>query len=316
MQYIEKKKFIKINLKILCIIIFLIGLIWHILFKLKQINSTKVCICTIGKKENLYIREFLNFYRNYGVDKIFLYDNNDINNEKFEDVILDFINDGFVEIINFRGILGAHYIAQQDCYKKNYQNYNWLIFYDIDEFIHLRNFNNIKKYLIRKRFNKCEIIQLNWIFHTDNNLLYYDNRSLFKRFPKIEKKAKERKKGVKMGIKSILRGNIKTIIYDIHFLNSSLISCDGFGNIRFLNKFYTNITDFRFNYIDHFYTKSTNEFINKITRGSATRGFDEKFKIERIRNYFILNDISLEKINIFKNRTKYNLSNIILKKNN
>ena len=39
--------------------------------KLKQI---KVCICTIGKQENRYIKEYIEYYKNYGIDKIFLYD--------------------------------------------------------------------------------------------------------------------------------------------------------------------------------------------------------------------------------------------------
>jgi len=47
-------------------------------------NTTSVCLCTLAKLENKYIREFVNHYKNYGVDKIYLYDNNDINGEKFD----------------------------------------------------------------------------------------------------------------------------------------------------------------------------------------------------------------------------------------
>ena len=57
----------------------------------KIIESLKVCICSIGKLENRYIREYAQHYKKYGVDKIFLYDNNDINGEKFEEVIEDYI---------------------------------------------------------------------------------------------------------------------------------------------------------------------------------------------------------------------------------
>ena len=283
------------------------------LIKLNEIKNVKVCICTLGKKENLYIREFIDYYKNYKVDKIFIYDNNEPNGEKFEDIISDYISTGFVEIINFRGIIGPHYKVFTNCYNKNYKIYDWMIFYDIDEYIHLRDFNNIKYFLNKKRFKKCQAIQLNWIFHTDNNLLYYDNRSLFERFPMIEKNAKERRKGVYEGIKTILRGNVETNIYDIHFLNSSLKSCDGFGNIRMSNYFMTNYTDFKYNYIHHFYTKSTEEFIKKVKRGSATRGFKEDFMRERINVYFYLNDITIDKIKMIENKTKFNLSQYITK---
>ena len=46
-------------------------------------NNIKLCICTPGKKENRYIREFVIYYEKYGVDKIFLYDYNDIYDEHF-----------------------------------------------------------------------------------------------------------------------------------------------------------------------------------------------------------------------------------------
>ncbi len=41
--------------------------------------------------ENDYIRFFVEYYKNLHFDKIFIYDNNDIDGEKFEDVINDYI---------------------------------------------------------------------------------------------------------------------------------------------------------------------------------------------------------------------------------
>ena len=61
----------------------------------------------------------------------------------------------------------------QECYEKNYKIYDWLLFFDIDEYIHLQNYQNIKYFLINKKFDKCQSIYLNWIIHTDNNLIYY-----------------------------------------------------------------------------------------------------------------------------------------------
>ena len=36
----------------------------------------KVALCCIGRLENRYIKEYVDFYLGIGVDKIFLYDNN------------------------------------------------------------------------------------------------------------------------------------------------------------------------------------------------------------------------------------------------
>ena len=154
-------------------------------------KNLKVCLCSPGKEENKYIKEFVAYYKNYGVDKIYLYDNNNINGEHFEEVIDDFIKSGFVEIINFRGKNRALYDMMNDCYKKNYMKYDWLIFYEIDEYIHLKN-KTIKTFLNDKCFRRCQIIKLNWILHTDNNLIYYDNRTLKDIKRKISIKRKKR----------------------------------------------------------------------------------------------------------------------------
>jgi hypothetical protein len=72
----------------------------------KKIANLKVCICTLGKNENKYISEFVEHYKNYGVDKIYLYDNNDKKGERFEHIIGNNIDSGFVDLINWRGIKG------------------------------------------------------------------------------------------------------------------------------------------------------------------------------------------------------------------
>ena len=58
------------------------------------------------------------------IDKIFIYDNNEKNGERFEDIINDYINIGFVEIINYRGLLSAQNKAYKNFYENNYKKYN------------------------------------------------------------------------------------------------------------------------------------------------------------------------------------------------
>ena len=86
--------------------------------EINQINKLKVCICTLGKKENKYIREFVSHYRKYGVDKIFLYDNNNLNDERFDNIISDYLKIKFVEILNYRGKETPQFTIFDNCYKK------------------------------------------------------------------------------------------------------------------------------------------------------------------------------------------------------
>lgn len=77
----------------------------------------------------------------------------------------------------------------------------------------------------QKIFLNCESLYLNWVIHTDNNLLYYDNRTLFKRF-------KERyiNKDFCRG-KTIIRGKLKKKLrfVSVHNLDNRIGRCNGFG---------------------------------------------------------------------------------------
>ena len=193
-----------------------------------------------------------------------------------------------------------------NCYRKNNMNYNWLIFYEIDEFIYLKDFRDIKHFLNDTRFNGCQKVQLNWKFHSDNNLLHYDNRSLKERFPEIIPQLKGKKTFGPIGIKTIVRGNIPGLrINCIHSLNKKLKGCDGFGNHKKHFGIVNDISDLEFYYIDHYYSKSTEEFINKLNKGDAL--FRDN-RLDRVRIYFSQNNITKDKIDYIENSTGLNLS--------
>ena len=69
------------------------------------------------------------------VDIIFLYDNNDLKDENLNDIISDYIQSGFINIVNYRGMIHPQIKAYQECYKNNFDLYDWFIFFDSDEFI-------------------------------------------------------------------------------------------------------------------------------------------------------------------------------------
>ena len=271
----------------------------------KIIERTKVCVCTLAKLENRYIREFIQHYEKYGVDKIFLYDNNDINGEKFEEVINDYIQNGFVEIKNWRGQYQALFKILNDCYSNNYHDYDWLLFFEIDEYIYLYNYNNIKLFLNQNKFNKCEEIYLNLVCHTDNNLLKYEDKPLAKRFPFKVPQTKHLGKILEM--KYIIRGHINKVhIIDNHLGDPFLKSCNSSGRHEKLFYQYTLNGDQKYYYIDHYYSKSTEEFITKITKGDPLKN-DKNYMFERIDKYFKQNEITKEKVDMIEQRANVSL---------
>ena len=296
--YNYKLYIIKKNLFLFVLI--LITIYVFIIYKYEDVN-VKVCICTIGKNENKYVREFVKYYKKLGVDKIFLYDNNDLDGENFDKVIHDYIKNGYVQFnTNYRGMPKIQYTIFNHCYRENKLLYDWFIFYDFDEFIHLTNFTSIKKYLGDNRFKKCNVVYLFNIIHTDNDQIYYENKPLFERFPNFTFNYSR-----KLGItKIIIRGNLSKINFtNPHVINNKYY-CNSFGyktelkDQELYNEYF---------YYDHFYFKSTEEYYNKLKRGGVTSG--KKIFVPKIFDlYFSVNKLTKKKIDYLENRSGLNLT--------
>ena len=73
-------------------------------------------ICVTCKNENLYLKEYVTYYQKLGIKKIIIYDNNDIEGEKPEDILDNFIKSNFVEIIDTRGFRTSQIPSYNHCY--------------------------------------------------------------------------------------------------------------------------------------------------------------------------------------------------------
>ena len=135
----------------------------------------------MGKKENLYAKEFIEYYINLGVDHMFIYDNNPSFTEKIEDVVEMKYKDKITIYETKYLNISWQYQAFTDCYVNNLKNFDWFIMVDMDEYLYIIN-DTLKNYLNNEVFNKCDFIKVHWVNSRDNNLLYYDSRPLFKRF--------------------------------------------------------------------------------------------------------------------------------------
>ena len=74
--------------------------------------------------------------------------------------------------------------AYKDCYEKYNKLYDWMSFFDFDEFLTIKQENTIQKFLSSPRYEQCVTVKINFLFYSDNGLLYYDNRTLQERFTK------------------------------------------------------------------------------------------------------------------------------------
>ena len=268
-----------------------------------------ICICMIGKKENLYARQFVEYYKKIKIDKIVIFDNNDLDGEIFYDVLKDYVNKKFVDIIDVRGLNSALYAVYNYCYKLNKDLYDWIAFLDFDEYIFVENYTNFNDYIYNIRFKNCQTIFFNWKFYNDNDLVNYDNRTLMERFQNALTFSFQGKSFVRGGIDNLimLSSMIPGINIDYYFnANGERIFPINFFNAN--NKNYELI-----GYLKHFYTKTAEEFCNKINKGDGQFHKNHykylphiKFKISF---FFTLNKITNKKIKILEKCLGINLNN-------
>ena len=67
----------------------------------KLMNKLEIWICAVAKMEELYIREWIIWNKKIGITHIIIGDNNDSNYHiPLQPIIQDFIDEGYVELIN------------------------------------------------------------------------------------------------------------------------------------------------------------------------------------------------------------------------
>ena len=232
-------------------------------------SKTKVGLCIICKGENLYIEEFVNHYKKIGYNHIFIYDNNDIDGEKFDIVLKKEIKDNYVTIVDFRGKNTTRQLfeAYIDCYEKNNKNYDWLSFFDIDEFLELKNNTNIQELLDNERYKNCQNVKFNWLIYTDNDKLYYENKPVQERFTEPLYK----NKFFNMHIKSTVRGNLSKNYWingnNPHTSVNEFIACSCSGKEINKESPFNSPPDYTFAILKHYRTKTIEEYCNKIKKG-------------------------------------------------
>jgi len=284
----------------------------------KVVTPLKVAICAIAKAENLYVREWVEWYKNLGISKIFIYDNNEIyGGERFEDVINDYIKSGFVEIVNRRGITltvtsdkdgkTLQGLSFKDCFYNNYKNYDYICFFDIDEYLEIYDHNKYENiYEFLHDFDEFDGIRVQWKMYGDNDNIYYENKPLFKRFKNETNASYDRH------VKQILNCNKnfdEELIFCAHGVfnkkfNFVNINKQPLKNVYMDIVAYDNLPV----YLNHFYSKSTEEFFKrKFNKPSAVTGInnDRNFNLEFLKKqYFEHNKFTEEKdkyIDIFIN---------------
>lgn len=131
---------------------------------------SKICLCALAKLENNYINEWIDYYLSLGFDNIIIYDNNDTNSENIADVCKCY-DTSIVEIKNVIGIPAKQNKWYSDCYRNVSKSFDYVAFFDVDEFLFLPNNMTIHDFLERDKFKNFECIRIPWMLYDDSNII-------------------------------------------------------------------------------------------------------------------------------------------------
>lgn len=259
-------------------------------------SNIKVALFCVCRNENLYIDEWVNHYLNIGIDHIYIVDNNPDNSlesicDKYKDVSL-------IDLRSKEKIPGF-VTYQAHLYTALYNIYNifydWLCFFDIDEFLMLKKDTNIKDYLNRDIFENIDQIHMTWQTFGDNGHIYYEDKPVVERFTTVSTKYHTLYDVYSYGIKSIIRSRLDLHFHTCHTAisntNEPLRTCDNSGILYDQQYSSHNVGNYEYASLNHYETKSTEEFLRK----NSNDGIDTF-----IKKYFEVNEYTEEKNNIIK----------------
>ena len=135
----------------------------------------KVAIIAIAKCEELYIKEWLDYHLDKGFDTIIVACNDDT-------LVLQEFASPKVIIEDYCGVEGVQPRAYQELFKKYRNDFDWIFFCDIDEFLVIEDGRDVKSFL--SSFQDVDCVRINGKHFTDNDELDVidGNYNVFDRF--------------------------------------------------------------------------------------------------------------------------------------
>ena len=297
----------------------------HIIFQKFQITKDNIqikkikesnfeyfcCFCSMGRQENLYIKELIEYYKSIGIEKFILGDNNLPNTETFSDIIKNYIDEGLVDIIN---LMGNNNITQGEFFSDIYQKYKykckWITFFDFDEYLVLYynygKYISLQEYLTNSIFNDCDSILFNWLMYGDNDYIYYHKRPLNERFivPDYNNFANQ-------FVKCIVRGNLNETLFgkknSSHYPSNKIRICNTLGRKLKIISDSIDPPIYINGCLKHFNTKTAEEYIKKIKRGMPSRR--QIYANDSIELFFRHNKYTRKKFRLFEKKFNMKFDN-------
>jgi glycosyltransferase involved in cell wall biosynthesis len=248
-----------------------------------DVGSYYVSAAVIVKNEARYIREWIEFHRIMGVEHFFIYDNGSTDN--LRELLEPYIQN---KLITYHFCPGTRlqFPVYNDAAVRYANNTRWLAFIDADEFIVVHG-QKITEFL--KDFEDCSAVGVNWImFDSDGKEKMPQSGFVISNY---FRSLKDIDHPCNLHIKTIVDPRQVKFISNPHYIKlkgGRYVDENG----QEIRSAFTQKNSTKQIQINHYYSKSVEEYMEKIARGcadgTAARQLDQEdydYTIEGARHY-------------------------------
>lgn len=257
-----------------------------------------LAVVAIAKNEAAYIREWIEYYRFLGVERIYLYDNESADN--LYTTIKSYVDSGFVIYHKFPGT--ERQLPAYDHALKHYQeNTQLMAFVDCDEFLMPTDSNMTLYETINSIYSQnihAGGVAVNWCVYGSSGKKIKEPGLLMERF---QMRADEQSWNNKL-VKTVVNPRLVKKYVSPHFPQYKLGAWSIDSKGKRVYAWFINKVDFSKIRCNHFFCKSIEEFQGKRARGLADR--TNKYYDMRKFNEYDVNDIHDKSMLIYANQIK------------
>lgn len=237
-----------------------------------------LAVCAIIKNEAAYLREWIEWHLMQGVEYFYLYDNE--SEDSSYDVLKPFIDRGIVLYHKVFG-KGMQLPSYNDCIVR-YRNYSrWIAFIDADEFI-VPSRKKLSDFL--KLYESQSAVCVNWVMFDSNG---YEKKPCRKLVTEAYTRIHKNFSSDNMHVKSIVNPKCVKCIVNPHYPLLKFFRSKVNENFKKVRLAWVNPKDYSIQKIriNHYFSKSREEYEAKINRGMA----DNKQDVHRPYEEFRIN---------------------------
>ncbi|NET42659.1 glycosyltransferase family 92 protein [Okeania sp. SIO2B3] len=225
-------------------------------------KKATLSVCAIMKNEGLYLREWLEFHKLVGVERFYLYNNN--STDRTLDIVRPYRENHEVVLTNWSVQNGQQMKAYNHFLQKYKNESKWIAFIDLDEFLFPTEKNDLREIL--EEFPDVPAIGVNWlIFGTSG----YEKKPKGLQIENFTKRAKEDFQA-NLNFKCIVRSEFTIECMTPHhfvYVNDGVAVSENYEKLSAKVSPQHSVKKLR---INHYFTRSMEESLNKIKRGRAT----------------------------------------------